>query len=204
MMQGIWIFLFGIFCASLGAAPIEIVPLSYTFDQGTDVGSYPYHDDTGRQLIDGVYGYNVTDWAGRGNAYEWLGWVSSPTVNIDFDFGGPTAIQEIRLGTTQDSLTDVVVPSIYIYTSNNLSTWTLAGSQVIPESNAYNLTYQTITLSNLSIASRYIRVSARFSLDGPWTFLDEVDFYQTVPVPEPTSLWLLALAVGIFVVYRNQ
>lgn len=158
----------------------EIVPLSYTFDQSTGTGSYAYHDWTGRQLIDGYYG--VAPWSanlGNGNAYEWVGWVSKPTVNIDFDFGSATLINQINVGTVQDDPSDVVIPSIYLYSSNDKSTWSLITSRNIPESTSYNNTHQTISFSSLSVSSRYIRVSARFSSDGPWTFLDEVDFYQT-------------------------
>ncbi len=169
---------FMIFFQSLWA--VEIVPTSYTFDQATGVGSYTYHDETGRQLIDGYYG--TAPWSanlGNGNAYEWVGWVNKPTVNIDFDFTTAKLINQINIGTVQDHPGDVVIPSIYIYSSTNKSTWNLVTSRSIPESTAYDNTYQTISFTGLSISTRYIRVSARFSSDGPWTFLDEADFYQT-------------------------
>ena len=93
----------------------QILPDSYTVDKTTDTGSYTYHDETGVQLIDGEYG--TAHWSadlGNGNAYEWLGWVHDTPVNIDFDFGASTFIDTIRVGTVQDRLDDVVIPSIEI------------------------------------------------------------------------------------------
>lgn len=194
--------LLGGFCAFLAATPLEIAPVGYTFDQGTDTGSYTYHDETGRQLIDGFYG--TAPWSanlGNGPAYEWLGWSGNPIVNIDFDFGSQTTIHQIRIGTTQDNLVDVVIPSIYIYTSSNLSTWTLIDSRIIAESSSYDNVYLPISFTNLNLSSRYIRVSVRHSLDGPWSFVDEVDFYQDqglmaqAEVPEPASFVLFGLAM---------
>ena len=53
------------------AIPTEIVPVSYTFDKTTDVGTYNYSDWTGSQLTDGHYG--ITPWSadlGNGHAYS--------------------------------------------------------------------------------------------------------------------------------------
>ena len=196
-----YFFLVGLLCVSLYAAPIEIVPISYHFDQSTSTGSFDY-SDWGGQLTDGVYG--VAPWStdlGHGPAYEWVGWVS-PVVNIDFDFGETSSIGKINVGTVQDSTADVVIPSVYIYSSTDSSSWTLVDYRSIPESSSYNNTRLTIELDNLNIASRYIRVSARFSSDGPWTFLDEVDFYGTVP--EPASLWCLLVGLVSVVGYRKK
>ncbi len=183
---------------------VEIVPQSYIFDQSTDVGSYQYHDWTGRQLIDGYYG--IAPWSadlGNGNAYEWVGWNAKPTVNIDFDFGSIAWINKILVGTVQDNLTDVVIPSVYLYSSNDKITWNFITSQIIPESSAYDNTYQTLVFDGMGIYSRYIRVSARFSSDGPWTFLDEVDFYQTIPLPEPsTTSMMLVFGCLLFFILR--
>lgn len=87
------------------AALMEILPTSYSVDKATDVGSYMYHDETGKQLIDGKYG--VAPWSanlGNGNAYEWLGWVNDTPVNIDFNLGSSVEINQIRIGTVQDNL----------------------------------------------------------------------------------------------------
>lgn len=50
---------------------VKIEPVGYQFDVQTDEGSYPYHDWTGEQLIDGMFGEGA--WSadlGSGNAYE--------------------------------------------------------------------------------------------------------------------------------------
>ncbi len=186
-------------------AMIEVLPTSYSFDCATDVGSYQYHDWTGRQLIDSVYG--IAPWSadlGNGNAYEWVGWCNDPIVNIIFDFSTAKPVHQISIGTVQDNLVDVVIPSFDIYSSDG-STWTLRGTINIPESSTYDNTHQTITFSNLNINARYIKVVAKHSLDGPWTFIDEVDFYQdtVVIIPEPgTGLLLILGLIGLC--YRKR
>ncbi len=174
---------------------IEVLPTSYVFDQATDVGSYTYHDETGRQLIDGYYG--VAPWSanlGNGPAYEWVGWCNDSIVNIDFDFTTAKQVNMIKIGTTQDNLDDVVIPSFRIYSSNDKTSWSFVKLLDIPENNAYNNVYYTATFSNLNITSRYIRVAAVFSSNGPWTFLDEVDFYQDTTIPEPATIFLIGVA----------
>ena len=155
----------------------EILPVSYNVDQDTDTGSYQYHDWTGEQLIDGEYG--IAPWSadlGNGNAYEWLGWSNDPIVNIDFDFGEITQVDRILVGTTQDHPADVVLPSIDIY-SGEAGNWTLVKSQITPESTDNNNIYRTYAFELLGLNTRYVRVTLKHSLDGPWTFVDEVDFF---------------------------
>ncbi|MFN0186227.1 MAG: PEP-CTERM sorting domain-containing protein [Aquabacterium sp.] len=186
---------------ALPAGAAEIVPLSYSFDQPTSCGSYCYHDETGRQLIDGAYG--VEGWAvnlGNGNAYEWVGWVYRPVVHIDFDLGAAHAIGSISIGTTQDAVNDVVLPSIDISYWNG-SSFVLLQSLNVPESSANDrpvfslLPHGFLTLSGLATTAQQWRVTARFSADGPWTFIDEVDFYGA-PIPEPSTYALMALGLA--------
>ena len=191
--------------APVAAGAVEIVPVSYTFNQTTDCGTYCYYDGgspftIAGELTDGKYG--AQGWAadlGNGNAAEWVGWANKPLVNIDFDFGGTQHIEEIRVGSTQDRLDDVVLPSIDIYAWNGVG-WVFVQGLVVPEStansyDAYSTTvpHTFLTLSGLNIDASMIRVAAKFSLDGPWTFVDEVDFDSSSAVPEPGTF---ALTVG--------
>ncbi len=175
------------------AALIEVVPVSYTFDQPTDIGSSNY-SDWGGQLTDGIYGTDDwTDDLGNGRAYEWVGW-RKPSVNIDFDFGTATEINQIDVGSVQDYPTDVVLPTVTIYSSDDNSTWSVLDSEIIPESNNNNYMHYTYTFDSLSVTAQYFRVNLSYSYNGPWTFTDEIDFYQEQqpnPVPEPTTMALV-------------
>ena len=179
--------------AAGGAQGAELVPLSYTFDRGADCGTWCYPDSTGRELIDGVYGRQ--GWGadlGNGNAAEWVGWVGDSPVNIDFDFCRPVDVDSVSVGTTQDNLGDVVIPSVSVYWSNDRIEWNFMQGLLMPESASNDRDYMStaaphvfLTLDGLGIsAARYVRVSLIHSLDGPWTFADEVDF-NGAPVPEP-------------------
>jgi len=187
----IWIAAILLCFAASAAQAAEILPASYKFDQFPDTGSYYYNDETGVQLIDGQYG--AAPWSadlGHGPAYEWVGWVDTP-VNIDFDFGSYAAIASIHVGSVQDNVNDVVLPSIAIYSSSNGLSWDFEASVSVPESSANNNAYRTFEFDNLGISARYVRVSLIHSLDGPWSFVDEVDFYQGHAVPVPGAIWLL-------------
>ncbi|MDY7001295.1 MAG: discoidin domain-containing protein [Thermodesulfobacteriota bacterium] len=177
--------------AANAAQASEILPASYVFDRATDCGAYCYHDWTGVQLIDGQYG--TAPWSadlGNGNAYEWVGW-TDPSINVDFDFGASVEIGSIHVGSVQDYPGDVVLPSINIYSGSDGSSWDLEASIFVPESSDNNYAYRTFEFDNLSINARFVRVSLFHSLDGPWTYIDEVDFYQGDAVPVPGAVWLL-------------
>lgn len=189
------------------AGLIEVAPINYMVDQPTSKGSYTYHDETGNQLTDGQYGSNNwKDNLGNGNAYEWLGWYESSSVNIDFSLDADTVLNQISVGSTQDRLNDVVLPSLYIYSRDSLSDeWSLLGQELIAESSANNKTYYTYNFTDLNITDQFIRVEAQHSLDGPWTFIDEVDFYQAaVDVAEPPVLIIFAMSIIGFLVLRTR
>ncbi len=176
------------------AAMIEIVPVSYSFDQNTDAGYWEYHDWGNSQLTDGQYG--VWPWftdLGNGYAYEWVGWEDA-TINIDFDLGISTQIDQIKIGSIQNDIDDVVLPfSVEIYSSDDNNLWSLLDSQQIPVSALNNGAYYTYDFTGLSTTAQYFRVTL-LSTDGPWTFIDEIDFYQEQqpqPVPEPTTMALV-------------
>ena len=200
------------FASQAGAA--EVVPVSYSFDQATGCGSYCYHDESGGQLTDGVYG--VEGWAvnlGNGNAQEWVGWVYTPIVNIDFHFATAVDISEVRIGTTQDSVGDVVLPSVAVFKSTDGLAWSLVSQLSVAESSTNDRSYlglgphTTLTLSGLGITNvSYMRVALSESADGPWTFADEVDFIGTAAaVPEPETYAMLIGGLGILgIAVRRQ
>lgn len=178
-----------------------VLPVSYTFDQPTSTGSFTYADPIYTKLTDGVLG--TAGWASNGGI-EWVGWNNKPVVNIDFNFGSTKSITEVAIGTTQDNLGDVVLPSIAVYESNNGSNWTLVGTLNVPASSANdvsNLSLQPhgfLTLSNLEINDQFVRVS--LLANGPWSFADEVRFTGSDSVasnvPEPASLALAGLGLA--------
>lgn len=180
------------------AALVEVLPVSYVFDKGTDTGTYNYADWGGVQLTDGFYG--VADWSvdlGNGPAYEWVGWVNDSPVNIDFDFGSPVQINQVNVGTTQDNLTDVVLPSVNLYSSNDGSSWSAFSSLVVPESTLNDNQHFVYQFDGFSVNNRYLRVSLVHSTDGPWTFTDEIDFYRdTMPAPEPSAMLLFGAGLS--------
>lgn len=178
------------------ASQIEILPASYSFDKLTDCGSYCYDDETGIQLIDGDYGVDLWNAnLGNGPAYEWVGWKNDTPVNIDFDFGTSTQVDSIHVGSVQDSAW-VILPSIEILSSQDKVSWESITSLFVPKSTANNYKHKTFIFDNLAIHDQYIRISLTHSLDWPWAFTDEVDFYTNLaPVPVPSAIWLFASGI---------
>lgn len=200
-------------CFASLASAAEIVPVSYTFDQATACGTYCYHDEGGGQLTDGIYG--VEGWTvdlGNGNAQEWVGWVYTPTVNIDFHFATAVNVSEIRVGSTQDNLGDVVLPSVAVFSSSDGLAWSLVSQLSVPESSSNDRSlvglgpHTTLTLSGLGITNAsYVRVALSESVDGPWTFTDEVDFIGTAAaVPEPETWLLMGAGLALLGVRRQR
>ena len=183
---------------STGAMADTVTPTSYTFDQSTACGSWCYHDPSRTKLTDGVIGN--AGWAANAGS-EWVGWVYQPLVNIDFSFASVSSIGSVSIGSTQDYLGDVALPtfSVSAFESGN---WVLKGTLVNPPSSANdNSPYSTAphsfyTLSNLDITSNKVRVSV--SANGPWSFVDEVRFTGNVSaVPEPETYAMFLAGLGL-------
>lgn len=197
-------YLAGIFVAACMATGAQAAP-SYTFDQPTGCGWFCYEDSTGTELTDGVLG--KAGWMLNGAA-EWVGWRDTPLVNIDFDFGAATSIAGVSIGSTQNALNDVVLPSFRVYAGNGIG-WTLLGALDIPASAANDRdTLDTsdhafYELGGLNFQGRYLRLA--LESNGPFTFLDEVRFTPgPSAVPEPASAALVLAGLGIIAVQRRR
>ncbi len=185
------------------ASAVEVLPLSYSFDMATDSGTYNYSDWGGAQLTDGQYG--VAPWSanlGSGPAYEWVGWRNDSLVNIDFVMSAASLITGINIGTVQDHVNDVVIPDVFLYSSSDGSSWSFIDSIITPESSTNNHSYKTLSFAGLSITDDYIRVALAHNTNGPWTFVDEVDFVsereaQGVPDSGSTLALLGAAFLGL-------
>ena len=108
----------GLLAAGASAAPVS--PAAYTFDAPTDCVQC-FDDPAFTKLTDGVLG--KAGWAAN-DGQEWVGWAHERTVNIDFDFGTRRLIDTVRVGSTQDTLNEVMLPSITVFSSDDGTTWT--------------------------------------------------------------------------------
>ena len=157
---------------------VKVEPVSYSFDARTDAGSYPYHDWTGNQLIDGLYGEGGW-WSdlGNGPAYEWVGW-TDPVVNIDFQFDSVRTFNDIVLSTYHGT-GGVRLPSWSVsYWENDA--WVLYRQQINDQPQDETIQGIELSFSDLLFASDQVRVTLQHNTGGQhWLFVDEVSFYQS-------------------------
>jgi hypothetical protein len=193
----------GVFAAfaavDVGAVPVT--PLSYTFNPEAQVGTYIYHDETGRQLTDGQFGPGQLN--NSADAYPYVGWLQKQ-VTINFLFDGVTAIDTVTVSSLQAWIGNIVLPDVYVRTSTDGQNWTDVASLLTPESTANNYQNIDLVLSNLNLDTQFLQLQLKRNNVGPWIFVDEVTFEanehrasQVQAVPEVGStLSLLGLALG--------
>lgn len=181
-----------------GLQQAQAAAFSYTYDQPTSCGSWCYNDPGNTKLIDGVYGN--AGWAYNYGA-EWDGWVGVPAVNITFQLGQMMTVSSVSVGSTQDNLGDVVLPSLDLWAYQGGS-WVLKGTITNPPDNANNHgaydggPHPIFTFNGLNVATDQLRITATPGVPGTWIFIDEVGIMMA-PVPEPSSWAMLLAGLGL-------
>lgn len=181
-------------CAGLANAA-AVIPLSYVATPGqgrAQGGTFNYFDDTGRQLIDGVYGVN---WLGadlgNGEAFEWVAWKSTqPTIVFQFDRVVSLASMTIGLNRREDA-------AVYTRINGN------AGGALfsIPQDLFPTYTRGDFTFNfPVPFVGSSMTLSLVDNYPDRWIFVDEITFQGTpastvVPLPGALALMLPGLAL---------
>lgn len=151
-----------------------VKPISYTATLG-ETGFYHFYDETGKQLIDDMLGSN--NWQenlGKGNAYEWMGWLTS-NPSLRFTFNGAVKIDQILIGFYRGD--SIALPKKVII--NNKS-FALTGTEIAAGKRGF-LKFNgpfTGTLINIDLIDDNA---------SSWIFVDEIQF--NVPSIEGTASW---------------
>ncbi|MBI3230308.1 MAG: PEP-CTERM sorting domain-containing protein [Burkholderiales bacterium] len=189
---------------SAQAFSATVAPVSYDFSEPTACGSWCYHDAARTKLTDGIVGN--AGWAVN-QGQEWAGWVYQNAVNVDFAFNGNQHINSVSIGSTQDSLGDVALPSFSVFAKEG-GNWVLKATLDNPASSGNdhspwdNGSHPFYTLDNLNIYSNEVLVTA--TAHGPWIFMDEVRFTSAVPEPETYGMMLAGLGALGFIARRRK
>jgi hypothetical protein len=187
---------------SLGASPFagaqqQVHPLSYNAPPGY-TGNWPFLDNTGSKLTDGVLGSSPLTQA---TAPNYVGWNISPT--IQFFFAAVESIGEVRIGFLRSDATNIPLPpSLSIGTS----AFSLTGNE-IPDQTRGWVTFSGLWTGSevdLSMTDKIDKFTSPTGFTG--ILVDEVEFYRaTVVTPEPGTLTLsLSGLVALVVAVRRR
>ncbi len=201
--------LFPLLALALAASAFgsEITPLGYTTSTIGDQGSWLYRDYTGTTLTDGMFG--VAPWydSYEGATSTWIpnvysayvGWDNTPEEDIDFTLPAVQTVNSIEVWSTQDNLSDVVLPNVFIYESANGVNWSsVLGSLITPASDANDNVHEALTVSGLDITDPFVKVA--LTQNGPWIFTDEIQFFgSSGSVPDSANTGLLLAGACVLV-----
>lgn len=142
---------------SLAAGPI--VPSSYTIHTGTG-----YPDDTGNQLIDGLYAGLIPGVSLGGS--EWVAW-DGPNPSITFNFGSAVSINQVSLSMAHWTAAAVYLPEDVV----------IGGTAFTVNPADYpNLNHALLTFNgSWSGSSLTIDLDSSYNR---WIFIDEVTFNE--------------------------
>jgi hypothetical protein len=195
---------------------IQITPESYSFVPGARQGSYSYADETGRQLIDGLYGSAYL--LDQSYADPYVGWMTE-LVTLHFQFEELTTFDSVTVSALQKWLGNIVLPDVHLYTSVDGVNWSPVGSLITPEDWRNDYAKKMLTLSGLNITTEHLQIELARNDKGPWIFVDEVLFSGTVPegtirvasvttstaVPDAASTFaLLGIGFSSLVFFRRK
>jgi hypothetical protein len=184
----------------------EIVPTSYVFDITPPVWGFP--DDTGFQLIDGLYGDDHI--IGSPANYPWVGWhydnEGTRLVTIDFTFAEKSSFNRIEVGAYKQYNSIVPLPSVDIFVSSDGSLWGSPIASYAPSSDLPNEMRYTLTLDKLDISTQYARVSLSHEMTGYWIISDEIDFFGEISglsIPLPSALMLFGSGLFLLIGFKK-
>jgi len=172
-----------------------VTPISYTatLGEGQDVGgSYNYFDETGTQLIDGANGDNdFSADLGNGNAYEWIGWLTTDPV-LNFTFESAVTISQVQIGFNRCEACGVHLPN---KVTINDKPFTLKGSEIADVKRGY-------LKFNGPFVGPILNILLEDGDSNRWIFVDEIRF--TTLLIEGTAQWGTAHTVTCQNVTRNK
>lgn len=172
----------------------QLFATSYTATPGegpSQGGTYQYADETGMQLTDGVLGVDRwLDDLGHGVAYEWVGWrFANP--DITFHFSQPVIVNQVRIGFDRWEASRIFLPHT-VQVEN-----TIFGQEptAFPDYSRRWLSYDGTWVGD-SLTIHLIDLDPTH-----WIFVDEVEFYGSVP--EPSSFLTLA-TLALVTAFRKR